>query len=222
MKALLIVANFKSNKNLSEAKNWLDEFSTVSNERKKIENKKIIVCPPFTLLFFFKSYIEKKGLPIELGAQNISRLPGGAYTGEINGSQIKDFADYVIVGHSERRGSFGEDESVVEEKIKMSIDYNLNPIFCTQSDGEKIPKEVSIVAYEPVFSIGTGNPDTPENAENIAKKIKEESEVSSVLYGGSVTPENVSRFTSMENISGVLVGHASLNPSEFLEIVLNA
>jgi len=222
MKPLLIIANLKSNKTLSEAKDWLDEISNLKSQVSSLTNKEIIVCPSFIYLSIFKSFISEHGLPIRLGAQNISRFSQGPYTGEVNGLQIKDFADYVIVGHSERRGTFGEDESVVEEKIKMSIDYNLIPIFCVQNDSDKIPQEVSIVAYEPIFAIGTGSADTPENADNVAKKIREKADVDYVLYGGSVTVENVKSFTSMENINGVLVGNSSLDPLEFLKIIENA
>ncbi len=220
MKPLLIVANLKSNFTNSEAKKWLEGISSVSSKISNIPNKKIIICPSFTLLQTFKKFIDEHKLQVYLGAQNISRLPAGPYTGEVNGSQIKDFADYVIVGHSERR-AFGEDESVVEEKIKMSVDYNLNPILCVQNINNKIPKEVSVVAYEPVFAIGTGNPDTPENAENISKEIKDNNKTS-VLYGGSVAPDNVRKFTDKEHIDGVLVGNASLDPFEFFKVVENA
>lgn len=217
MKPLLIVANLKSNKTLSDAKDWLAAISKIKNG----SNKKIIVCPPFTLLQTFNEFSKEKHLPIELGAQNISRFPQGPYTGEINGAQIKDFANYVLVGHSERK-TFGEDESVVEEKIKMSIDYNLTPILCVQGSENKIPKEVSIVAYDPVFAIGTGTADSPENAQGVARKIKETANIEYVLYGGSVTPDNVRSFTSMEDINGVLVGTDSLDAEKFLKIVNNA
>lgn len=217
MKPLLIVANLKSNKTLSEAKDWFAIISKIKN----YSNKKVIVCPPFTLLQTFNEFVKEKKLPIELGAQNISRLPQGPYTGEINGAQIKDFANYVLVGHSERR-AFGEDESVVEEKIKMSIDYNLTPILCVQGSDNKIPKEVSIVAYEPIFAIGKGVPDSPENAQYIALKIKETANLEYVLYGGSVTPDNVRSFTSVEDINGVLVGTDSLDADKFLKLVNNA
>lgn len=219
MKPLLIVANFKSHLTLPEAKNWLEAFSKF---KIKDNDKKIVLCPPFTLLQMFRDFINERNLPIEIGAQNISRLPEGAYTGEVNGAQIKDFATYVLVGHSERRGSFGEDESVVEEKVKMAIDYELLPILCVQDKDSKIPSKVRVVAYEPVFAIGSGNPDSPENANEIAKKIREKADFDFVLYGGSVTPENVSTFTKTSDINGVLVGTDSLDPQKFMEILENA
>src|SRR5258708_48017 len=220
MKQILIVANLKSNKTKNEAEKWLQEVSSIKNLT-NLSNKKIVVCPSFTLLDFFNSYILNHEIPIELGAQNISRLPEGAYTGEINGAQIREFAKYTIVGHSERRSGFGEDESIVEEKVKMSIDYNLIPILCVQNENNTIPNGVSIVVYEPVFAIGTGESDDPQNAEDIAKKIKTSAKVEQVLYGGSVTSGNVKGFTQKENLSGVLVGGASLEALEFIKIIEN-
>jgi len=218
MTPLLIVANFKSHLTFPEAKNWLETFSKSNYQYKE---KKVILCPSFTLLALFKDFVDERKLPIELGAQNISRLPEGSYTGEVNGAQIKDFANYVIIGHSERR-QFGEDESVVEEKVKIAKDYNLLSILCVQNEEDKIPQEVSIVAYDPAFAIGTGNPDTPENADEIAREIREKAKLDYVLYGGSVDSGNVKSFTSKENIDGVLVGGTSLNPLEFSKVVENA
>jgi len=221
MKPTLIVANFKSNKTKNEAEKWLEEISNIKN-LPNISNKKIIVCPPFTLLDFFKTYILGHDLPLEIGAQNISGLPEGAYTGEINGAQIREFTKYVLIGHSERRSGFGEDENIVEEKVKMSIDFGLIPILCIQGEDNNIPNGVSIIAYEPVFAIGTGTPDTPENAENVARKTREKANLEHVLYGGSVTGDNVKNFTEQKNIDGVLVGGASLEASEFIKIIENA
>jgi triosephosphate isomerase len=216
MKPLFIIANFKSHLTKKEAKDWIEKFSKGYLQNEKI----VILCPPFTLLDFFKNFLDQNRLGVKIGAQNISRLPPGAYTGEINAEQIKEFADYVIIGHSERR-NFGEDERIIEEKIKISKDYDLKPILCVQGEEGKIYEGADLVAYEPVFAIGTGNPDTPENAERVAKKIKEKNKAE-VLYGGSITPENVKLFTSLENINGVLVGTASLNPEDFLNIIKNA
>lgn len=215
MKPLLLVANFKSNKTVSEAKEWLVKFAEV----KVPEGKQIIVCPSYVHLELFKNLIEERNLNIEVGAQDISRFPQGEHTGEVNGSQIREFARYVIVGHSERRAL--EDESVIEEKIRIAADYGLTPILCVQSENNKMYPGVSIVAYEPTFAIGTGTPDTPENANEVAKKIKEKMQVK-VLYGGSITSDNVRNFTEGENIDGVLVGGASLSVDEFSKIVENS
>lgn len=219
MNPILIIANFKSNKTKIEAEQWLREISEIKNQ--DLTNKRIIVCPSFTLLDYFKSYIGENNLPIELGAQDISRFAQGAHTGEVNGIQIKEFVNYVIIGHSERRTEFNEGENILKEKIKITIDCGLNPVLCVQNGDMMINQGVSIVAYEPVFAIGSGNPDTPENANEIAKKLKINANVN-VLYGGSVTSENVSSFTGKDNIDGVLVGGASLEASELLKIVENA
>lgn len=229
MKPLLIVANFKSNMTKLEVINWLQIISNYSTESKfqisNFKSKKIIVCPPFTLLQMFSEYIKEHNLSIELGAQNISRLPQGPYTGEINGAQIKDFANYVLVGHSERRGSFGEDESVIEEKIKMSQDYNLIPILFLQNKDTPIPKGVDVLVYEPPEAISTvsgGVPDNPGDVSAVVSKIREKGEFKYVLYGGSVDSGNVSKFTNLPNVDGVVPGKASLDASEFFRIVENA
>lgn len=224
MKPLLIVANLKSNKTQVEAKNWLSEFSKFRSQLESYPNKKIIVCPSFTLFQTFKEFISEQRLPIGLGAQNISRLPEGPYTGEVNGSQIKDFADYVIVGHSERR-SFGEDESVVEEKIKMSQDYNLIPLLFVQNENTPIPNGVDTIVYEPPGSISTVNggiPDDPKDVSKTVDKLRKKYTFKHVLYGGSVDSENVSTFTNLPNIDGVVPGRASLDPFEFFKVVENA
>lgn len=220
MENLLIVANWKSNKTISEAKDWLQGFT---NYDLRITNKEIIVCPPFTLLGILRDKIREVGLPIKLGAQDISPFEQGARTGDVNGKQIKEFAEYVLVGHSERRKNFNEDDAILSKKVYMAIENNLIPIFCVPNAISSIPQGVSIVAYEPIEAIGTGNPDSPENADEVAKKIKEDNaRVTRVLYGGSVNADNVDLFTKSENINGVLVGKESLDPLEFLKIIQNA
>lgn len=184
-------------------------------------DKKIIVCPPFTLLSMFKEFVDENALSIELGAQNISQFDEGAYTGEVNGRQIKEFADYVIIGHSERRSNLNETDEILSKKVLMAKKYGLVSVFCVQNGIEKISDGIEIVAYEPVFAIGTGNPDTPENAQNIAQALKKKG-VEKVLYGGSVDPSNIRNFTSQNDIDGVLVGAGSLDPKEFAKIIQNA
>ena len=208
----------------AEAIRWLDKFRD-ENLKSKEENKEIIVCTPFTLLSLFKDYKERNGLKFELGAQDISRFPQGPYTGEINGAQIKDFANYVLVGHSERRGSFGEDESVIHEKIKMAIDYNLTPILFVQSKETPIPQGVDVVVYEPPSAISTVSGGVPDNSIDVTKAveaIRKKYSLKYVLYGGSVDSNNVSNFTKIPEIDGVVPGRASLDPVEFFKIIKNA
>lgn len=226
MKKLFFVANWKSHKTEYEAKEWLEEISNFLAEQDPapqdkfpISNNSIIVCPSFTILSKMQSYIIQNSLPIELGAQDVSPFDEGNYTGEVSAKQIKEFANYVIIGHSERRSNFSENDHILEQKVYMAQKYNLTPIFCVSRKDMVIPKGVSIVAYEPLFAVGSGNPDTPENANETAMFIKTQAHVSTVLYGGSVTSQNVASFTNMPHIDGVLVGRASLTPQDFFTII---
>lgn len=220
METSFFVANWKSHKTEIEAKQFLDEFS------KNIfsPDKTIILCPPATLLQFVKNYIDQKGIKnMKVGAQNISEFEEGEYTGEENARQISEFARYVIIGHSERRKLFGENNETFIKKVNLALSNNLTPIFCVETDLsplENFSNKGFIVAYEPSSAIGTGVADDPEHAVLIAQKIKEIGSFS-VLYGGSVTPENVSSFTKKKELSGVLVGRKSLSASEFTSIINN-
>lgn len=222
MDKLLIVANLKSYKTENEAKEWLENFKKIKELEQILDNKEIIICPSFTLLSLFSLYISDNNLPVKTGAQNVSPFDEGAYTGEVNAKQIKDFADFVLIGHSERRNNFGETDEMLFKKTELSLRYGLAPIFLVQGKDNVIPQGVELIAYEPVFAIGSGTPDTPENADQIASVIKSKSNSYKILYGGSVTSENIKSFTSMQNISGVLVGGASLDPEEFIKIIQNA
>jgi triosephosphate isomerase len=221
MKTLFIVANWKSNKTVADAKSW---FSKLVESKPVIEeNKKVIICPPFTLLSIAQQEIEKHDLQISLGAQNSSRFVSGPYTGEINAEQIKDFGNYTILGHSERRQHSGETPDVLKKKVFHTLEYDVTPIFCVQGVVTPIPDGVTVVAYEPIDAIGTGHPDSPEHADNVAMEIKQKHPgVQYVLYGGSITPDNVNSFTKLSHIDGVLVGGASLDPLKFAHLIENA
>ncbi|MEK7571178.1 MAG: triose-phosphate isomerase [Patescibacteria group bacterium] len=221
MKKLFIVANWKSNKTRLEAREWLQQF--VKRDFQVPQGKEVIVCPPYHLLPFIKDYLLEYIAEIKLGAQDVSSFPSGSYTGQINATQVKEFAEYAIVGHSERRKYFSETDEMLEEKVKMALSQDLTPIFCVQGKETKIPSGVTVVAYEPIAAIGTGNPDTPEDAEEVAVVIKQKNpQVKAVLYGGSVTADNVNSFTNVSVIDGVLVGGASLDAKKFVGIVGNA
>ncbi len=217
----VIVANWKSNMELAEADTWLRKFHDASG-KVAFSEKEVIICPPFTVMAFLAEWIKKSGLPISLGAQNLSPFPKGAYTGEVSAEQVSEIASYVLIGHSERRKYFHEDDQMLQNKVDMALASGLQSIFCVQGVEDSIPKGVVHVAYEPVFAIGTGEPDSPENAGSTARSIKETFGVHTVLYGGSVTAANVHSFTSTEDIHGVLVGSASLDPEVFSSIVANA
>lgn len=218
MESSFIVANLKSFLTLDNANEWLNTFK---NSFKNNKNLKIIICPPFTLLSFFKKFIDENNLEVSLGAQDISPFGQGPYTGEINGIQIKDFADYVLIGHSERRINFKEDEQLLTQKTEQALANGLKPIFLVQDSQAKIPNRVNIVVYEPIFAIGSGSPDSPKNANSIAIELKKRGAFD-VLYGGSVNSANVKDYTSESDLEGVVVGGASLEAEEFSKIIQNA
>ena len=223
MKKLFIIANWKSNKTIQDSEKWLTSFKEeLDSTPIDLSGKEIIVCPSFPSLNCLQSLSKKINLPVRVGAQNISLFDAGAYTGEVNALQIRELADYAIIGHSERRTNFNESAETVSHKADVARKYGIIPIVCIQDEETQIPEKISIVAYEPPTAIGTGNPDTPENAGEIARKIKMENKAQFVLYGGSVTSENVKSFSDNENIDGFLVGGASLDPLEFLQIIKNA
>jgi triosephosphate isomerase len=222
MDKLFIVANLKSYKNESEAKNWLESFKKIKELNFDLSQKEVIICPSFAQLFSFFSYFSSNNINVKLGAQNVSPFDEGAFTGEVNAKQIKDFAEYVLIGHSERRTNFGESEDMIAKKVEVSLKYGLNPILLIQGHENTIPQQVNVVAYEPVSAIGTGNPDTPENADAVGSLIKSKIRDGQFLYGGSVTSVNVKSFTTKTNIDGVLVGGASLDAEEFIRIIQNA
>lgn len=221
MKKIYIIANWKSNKTIYQTDRW---FRTINNLPVTFneEEKKIIVCAPFTLLPKIKELTVNCQLPIVAGGQDISQFDEGAYTGEVNGKQIKEFAEFVIIGHSERRKNFLESDEILFRKAEMAKQYGLTPIFCVQGKETPIPSKSTFVAYEPIDAIGTGHPDTAENAEDVASFFKNNHKAQYVLYGGSITSKNVKEFTKKSSIDGVLVGGASLDPQEFYEIIQNA
>lgn len=209
----LIIANWKSQMLEKQAQAWLAEMKTILAATVHT----VVICPPFTLLSALS-----QDTAVLLGAQDISPFGMGAYTGEINGEQIKEFAVYVLIGHSERREYFKEDDALLAKKVAMATENNLIPVFCVQGTDTPIPVGVAIVAYEPIWAIGTGKAESPQQASVVAGNIKANSAVTTVLYGGSVTSENVSSFTQADAIDGVLVGSASLHPGEFSQIIQNA
>lgn len=223
MKELYIIANWKANKTEQEAIDWLEKFASATFPAGVFEHKEVILCPPSTVFPQLKQSIRQKNVPITLGAQDISQFGRGAYTGEIPAALLREYASYVIIGHSERKTYFNESDETAREKVGMAVGAGISPVFCVQSQDTPVPNDVWLVAYEPVSAIGTGNPDTPENANEVARKIKQANKsVKHVLYGGSVNSENVKTFTSMESIDGVLVGGTSLDAGEFCTLIQHA
>lgn len=212
--APIIIANLKANKTWDEVNLWLKAVGSACNRF----NGTIIVCPSHPFLAASSGQISASGWQLKLGSQDVSRFEQGAYTGEVAASQLKGLVDYVIIGHSERRQNFGEDEQILATKVQNAQKAAITPVFCIQDQTTPIPSGVTVVAYEPIFAIGTGNPDTPENAKSISEKLKAEDQYT-VLYGGSVTAANAAQFLKKGVIDGLLIGSASLDAQNFLAVI---
>ena len=247
---IIIAGNWKMNKTVAEA---LDLVGDLKRALANIKEVDIVICPPFTAL----SEVSKAVLDsnIRLGAQNISEHSFGAYTGEIAAGMLKEFSTrYVIVGHSERRQYYHETDEIVSKKALATLKASLKPIVCigeslaereekmtekvleTQMRGSlagfsKAQMEETIVAYEPVWAIGTGKTATAFQAQGahafirhllgklfddtVARRVR-------IQYGGSVKPSNARELMSLPDVDGALVGGASLEPRSFADIVKNS
>lgn len=211
----LVIANHKANKTWQEVKAWLDE---VGPHTKSFLGT-VVFCPSTPFLVSSHQEIESKKYNIKLGAQDISFFEQGPYTGEVAASQIKDIINYVIVGHSERRQNFHEDDAHLQNKLVNIQKVNINSIYCVQSDTTPVLNDVSIIAYEPTFAIGTGNPDTLVHIQSVTEKIKQKGPYT-VIYGGSVSKDNVGAIRLLGSIDGVLVGAShSLDAGSFIDIL---
>lgn len=218
-KTLWVIANWKSNKTIEEALHWL---SLVGPKLPYRENIKVVVCPTFLALEEMKKAIQVGNFPILLGAQNLSPFPEGAYTGEEAARLLKGIVDLAILGHSERRRNFGETDEMIKNKVAQANQNGITPLVCVQSEDALVPEGCRLVAFEPFEAIGSGHPDTPEDADLVAQGLnKKYAEDLTVLYGGSVTADNVQAFVSRDHLFGVLVGGSSLEPDEFVKIVEN-
>lgn len=211
-----IIANWKSNKNIAEALDWI---SQVGPQIPKRDELKVVICPTFSALAEVKKAITVGNFPLLLGSQDLSPFGTGAYTGEEPAKLLNQLINLAILGHSERRQNFGETDEMVAKKTQQALEDGITPLVCVQDENTAVPEGCQLIAYEPVWAIGNGHPDTPENANKIAGLLKEKyGQNLEVLYGGSVNSDNVKGFISQENISGVLVGNASLDPDEFVKI----
>ncbi len=214
MKPLLIAGNWKSNKTISEAMEWLKKLSAIHST--------IVLCVSYTLLYVMKQEIDRLKLSLQLGAQDVSPFDEGAYTGEVTARMVKEVADWVIIGHSERRKYFSETDEMLKNKVDRARSAGLKVIYCVSDDTTPVPAGVDVVAYEPVWAIGTGKTETPATANTVISSIKTKTEIATVIYGGSVTAENVASFIAEPSIDGVLPGGASLDPEKFSRLVAAA
>ena len=224
MKNIWIIANWKSNKNIQEALDWV---AKVGPQISKEENLKVIVCPTFSALSEVKKAIQVGNFPMLIGAQNLSSFGIGAYTGEEPAAILKQFADLAILGHSERRKNFHETDEMVAKKVEQALANSIIPLVCVQNEETPVPKDCNTIAYEPIWAIstgltntpGAGRADTPEDADKVAGVFKQKyGPQLEIIYGGSVDSSNVEGFITQENIAGVLVGNASLDVEEFTKI----
>ena len=245
MRRFLIAGNWKMHKTVQEAVELVRELKELVSD---VKDRDILVCPPFTALYAVSRELE--GSNIALGAQNMFYEEKGAFTGEISPLMVKDVGcSYVILGHSERRHIFSETDELINKKVLSAVNHGLIPILCVgetlQEREEDKTKEVIerqvkeglkglnetsefVIAYEPVWAIGTGKTATPELAEEVHSFIreilaemfgKEKADSIRILYGGSVKPENAAGLMSQPNIDGSLVGGASLKAESFAKIV---
>jgi len=246
MRLKIIAGNWKMNKNAGEAVELVTALKANVGDSEK---PRVIVCPPYTALSEVAKVL--KGSSIYLGAQNMYFEESGAYTGEIAPSMLlTSGVSYVILGHSERREYFSETDAIVNKKVKLALKTGLIPIVCVgeqleereadrteevvggQIDGSlagldaEMMKKV-VVAYEPVWAIGTGKTATPEMAQavhafirgRLSEKFGEVADSVSILYGGSMKGDNASGLVSQPDIDGGLVGGASLKADEFTKII---
>lgn len=224
MPPFYVVGNWKSHKRVTEAVSWFKEFESLWQKNPfNIQKLIVIICPAYIHLATFASLIQLSRIPIQLGLQDVSAYPSGAYTGEVSAEMVNGLVKFTLIGHSERRKFFKEEETELIEKVKQARQAQLEPIYCVQSEDMTIPQECKIVAYEPVWAIGTGHPDTSDNADQVASRLRQKHpRVTTVIYGGSVTPENVASYTQKAHIGGVLPGGASLEAHTFYRLLLNA
>lgn len=216
MKNIWIIANWKSNKNIADSLDWIAQ---VGPKLQRQSNLRVVVCPGFSALEEVKKAILVGNYPIMVGSQDLSPFKEGPYTGEESAHNLAGMVELAILGHSERRQNFGESDEMVSRKVDRALEAGIIPLVCIQARETPVPPKCELVAYEPIFAIGSGFPDSPESANNIATALKQKNKDLEVLYGGSVNGGNVANFLAQENISGVLVGTASLPAEEFLAII---
>lgn len=251
MRTKVVAGNWKMNNDINSSVTLINEIKKELTSKNL--NVQVIICPPFISLETANVLI--KDTPIKLGAQNMYYEPSGAFTGEISPVMLKSVGcEYVILGHSERRTIFSESNQLINKKIQAAVKHSLKPIFCIGETLEEREKGITfnvvetqiregldglsevdlaslIIAYEPVWAIGTGKNATPEQAEEVHKFIreliakiysKEFADKLIIQYGGSVKPENSKDLMLQPDIDGALVGGACLKADSFIKIIESA
>ena len=251
MRRKVIAGNWKMHNDLKQSEDLIKSLKELLKD--KSVNCDVIMCPPFTSLSEASKHVN--GSIIKLGAQNMHFEDKGAFTGEVSASMLKSVGcEYVILGHSERRTIFNESDETINKKIKKAFEQGLKPIFCIGETLEEREKEITkdvvkrqvekglegisseqmknlIIAYEPVWAIGTGKTATPQQAQEVHEFIRglisskfgsDIAEDLVIQYGGSVKPDNASELLSQKDIDGALVGGACLKADSFMGIITNA
>ena len=250
MRKPLVAGNWKMNKSVAQATLLIADMMPGLEAIRTVDR---VLCPPYPALMVVSGMLA--GSEVGLGAQNLHWEESGAFTGEVSPLMVKEFCEYVIIGHSERRGYFGETDKIVNLKVKSAIVHELLPIVCVgetldeyedgntkaivadqvQKDFDGIDQtaaEKLIIAYEPIWAIGTGKAASPDQANDVIKNVvrgslstlfgADTAEKIRILYGGSVKSHNAGDFFSQSDIDGGLIGGASLKPEEFVKIVESA
>lgn len=251
MRVPLLAANWKMNKTIPDALAFAGAFvPQMQNVTGGAPWPEIVVCPPFTAIPALAAALSS--YPVQVGAQDLFWQEKGAFTGEVSAAMLRDAGcSYVIVGHSERRHLLGETDAMVQKKVRAALDSGLRPVLCVGETLEQREKGLThtvvedmtrlgfglvkagevqdvVIAYEPVWAIGTGKEARPDDAREVIDRVRETvtsvlgegaGQVVRVLYGGSVKSSNVRLFLAHDEIDGALVGGASLDPNEFAKMV---
>ncbi|WP_416729501.1 triose-phosphate isomerase [Fictibacillus sp. JL2B1089] len=247
MRKPIIAGNWKMNKTLTEARSFVEEVKGLVPSAETVDS---VICAP--ALFLDSLADESEGTPLAIGAQNMHFEESGAFTGEISPVMLKDLnVQYVILGHSERRELFGETDELVNQKTHAAFKHGLTPIVCVgetleQREADKTKDVVkeqtekglsgltdeqmkqTVIAYEPVWAIGTGKTASSEDANEVCAYIRsvvadqfsqDVADAVRIQYGGSVKPDNIKELMDMSDIDGALVGGASLEPKSYLQLL---
>jgi triosephosphate isomerase len=254
MRRYILAANWKMNKTFDEANEFLDEMTTwMESNKNRLENIDVAICPPFPYLEMTTDFADE--LEFYVGAQDVSAHESGAYTGEVAAQMLESIGiTFCIIGHSERRQYHGETDAVVNAKLMRLMETTVIPIVCIgEREEERTAGQTSevllrqlngafndiafgdetavVIAYEPVWAIGTGKTATPEIAQEahsfirkwVAERFGERvSLIIPILYGGSMTPENIEGLLSQPDIDGGLIGGASLDVKKFTKMMDSA
>jgi triosephosphate isomerase (TIM) len=246
MRQPLVAGNWKMNKTVEEARELVSSMTPKLSEIKGVEK---VLCLPFVSLQAISALL--KGSDVRIGAQNMYWEEKGAFTGEISPAMVKEFCQYVILGHSERRTYFAETDETVNKRLRAAQKFDLTPIVCvgetlqqyeSNQTNEVVTRQIKfglagvdsafapriVVAYEPIWAIGTGKASSGPNANDVVGKVirsalselfgEQTAQAIRVLYGGSVTASNAAEFFGQSEIDGALVGGASLKVDEFVAI----